>query len=127
MTGFVVLDASALLVLLKREPGADIVRSYIEKSFISAVNYAEVLSVLMKQISIEEADKILMEIDVELIDFTYAQGYCAAAMIHKTARLGLSLGDRACLALAKIKNVPAITADRSWSKLDIDVEIRLVR
>ena len=55
------------------------------------------------------------------------QALSAAALLPQTRRLGLSLGDRACLALARTRGKPAVTADRAWAELDVDITVRLIR
>lgn len=64
---------------------------------------------------------------LEIVPFTAEDAALAASLVPATRRLGLSLGDRACLALALARKIPAVTADRSWSHLQIGVEIRVIR
>lgn len=129
-----VLDASALLAYLGDESGADVVGDAIaEGATISTVNLAEALS--------RAADRGANPI--ELIDDMTAQGLLGGAIAvepfttadaGEVARLrpatrdvGLSLGDRACLALARRLALPALTADAAWSRLDLPVDLRQIR
>jgi len=124
----VVLDASAIIAFLLQEPGAAIVGEYLTDGIASAVNIAEVgtrLSDLdMGDVQIRRSMSVL---GLEIRPFDLEAAYAVAVMRAKTRNKGLSLGDRACLALANQLGVPALTADRVWAELDIDVEIQLIR
>lgn len=123
-----VLDASALLCLLFEEPGADRVERVLHSACISAANHAEVISKLVDLGQpAEEAIADLRELDLEVVAFDRAQGEAAGGLRSPTRRLGLSLGDRACLALAQSRGAPALTTDRAWADLDVGVTIELVR
>ncbi len=123
-----VLDASALLALINQEPGSDRVAEVLQKSIMSAVNLSEVAAVL-SGITIGEADirMMLRELVAKVIPYDAEQAYTSAFLRKATKNLGLSLGDRACLALGRIKNLPVITADKIWQTLDCGVEIKLIR
>jgi PIN domain nuclease of toxin-antitoxin system len=113
-----VLDASALLALLRQEPGAEKVRAVIADAAISAVNLAEVAGYLMRNgATLAETAEALFFLPVERISFDEEHAYDTATMVTATRAAGLSLGDRACLVLAKRLGVPALTADRSWSSI----------
>lgn len=75
----------------------------------------------------QQVDAVLAELELELVPFDEIQARAAALLRSATKRLGLSLGDRACLALAIVLKKPAVTADRAWSKLDVGAEIVLIR
>lgn len=124
----VVLDASALLALINAEEGAHLVQDLLPQSIISAVNLAEVVTRLsvvgMPENEIRES---LILLGLETIPFDEEQAFEAGLLYPKTAPLGLSLGDRACLALAKRTTAAAVTADRAWDNLDLEVEIKLIR
>ncbi|MGE0387439.1 MAG: type II toxin-antitoxin system VapC family toxin [Gammaproteobacteria bacterium] len=125
-----VLDASALLAFLWREPGCERVESVLalESVAISAVNVAEVLT---KAIDLGLPDEAVGELqasfDFEQVPFDHAAAAHAAAMRRATRHLGLSLGDRACLALASGRGAVALTADRAWIGLDLGVQVECVR
>jgi PIN domain nuclease of toxin-antitoxin system len=124
----VVLDSSALLAYVKAEPGADVVASMIGDAIISAVNFAEAVSKLVDRgATLDIARAALGIATIDVVDFDRGLAERAGALIVKTRRKGLSLGDRACLALAERERVPALTGDSAWSKLDLPIEIRLIR
>ena len=129
-----VLDASALLAYLHGEPGADAVAdALVQKAAISAVNWAETLSKLAERG--QDPDAVTTQLreqgllDHGLIIYSVDEELgCYIAKLRTTTRsLGLSLGDRACLALALKLNLPALTSDRVWESLSIGVEIRVIR
>jgi ribonuclease VapC len=123
-----VLDASALLALLNAEEGAHLVQDLLPHSVISTVNLAEVVTRLSAVgIPEDEIRKSLILLGLETIPFDEAQAFRTGLLYPHTASLGLSLGDRACLALARETATIAVTADRAWEKLAIDVEIKLIR
>lgn len=124
----VVVDASAVLALLNDEPGADIVEANLDAAVISAVNLAEVASILADS-GVPEADIrfAVAALGIATIAFD-ANGAMQAGLLRPLTKAhGLSLGDRACLALAQLLATPVLTADRSWGTLDIDVDVRLIR
>jgi len=129
MNKSIVLDASALLALLNQESGHRQIEEVLPNAVMSAVNVSEVISVLIRnQITDEEARNITADLVKEIIPFDESQAYIAASLIKKTKRYGLSFGDRACLALAKVNRIPVLAADKIWSKLDVaDIKIKLIR
>ena len=124
----VVLDASALLALLNDEPGADIVASVLAASAISTLNLSEVVGKLadvgMPATAIREA---LRDFPLEVVPFDEEQAYEAGLMRPATKGAGLSLGDRACLSLAHRLGLPALTTDRNWKHLQVDVKVSIIR
>jgi ribonuclease VapC len=123
-----ILDASALLALLLGEAGAPAVEPYLSDSCISAVNYSEVLARTSTLCgSLEEAKRRVDYHDVDIIEFDAAQAALVASLFPTTRFLGLSLADRACLALGLSMNLVVVTADRAWKTLDIGVRIELIR
>ncbi len=124
----VVLDASAVLAVLHKEPGADLVLSRIGGASISAVNFAEVVTRLAQKGT--DLSQVLTDLHNLLGDirpFDLVQAEAAGLLETSTRPHGLSLGDRACLVLAKHLNVPVLTADQVWAKLEIGVTIELIR
>jgi ribonuclease VapC len=124
----VVLDASAVLVLLLDEPGAEVVAEVLSNGALSAVNLAEVLSTLTDRgADVSRLTEDLVAAGVLVEPMTEAD----AAQVAEFRRIDqgrlLSLGDRCCLALARRLAVPALTADRAWSELDAGVEVQQVR
>ena len=116
----VVLDASAVLALIREEPGADRVAPYIGSAAISAVNLQEVVNDLLLS-GLDEATirELLEELRLDVRSHDVAAAYAAAALHAQTRQYGRGLGDRSCLALAVQLDVPALTADREWKKLKI--------
>ena len=123
-----VLDASALLCLLFGEPGADRVEARLTRALVSAVNYHEVFAKLADRgVEPEEVKAMLAELDIDIIPVDRDQADAGGALRPITRAIGLSLGDRTCLALAKTRNAVAVTADQAWKMLDIGIEIEVVR
>jgi PIN domain nuclease of toxin-antitoxin system len=124
----IVLDASALLAFLFREVGQERVAEVVERSCLSAVNLCEVLGRFARDRHdpVEVLSRI-RETSIEIVPFDAGQAVLAAALAPVLRPRGLSLGDRACLALAVSRGVPALTADRAWIDLDIGVEVRVIR
>jgi len=124
----IVLDTSALLAFVNGEPGGEAVAYVIGDAVISAVNLAEAVTKLVDRgATLDVARDALAMADYEVADFDRAQAEAAGALIAITRPKGLSLGDRACLALAQRERTVALTADRSWAELDVGVEVRLFR
>ena len=123
-----VLDASALLALLNTEDGSAVVQEFLPHATISTVNLAEVVTRLSSLgMPEEQIRQVLGVLGLETIPFDEEQAFRAGLISANTRSLGLSLGDRACLALALSTHTVALTADREWKKLDIGIEIRLIR
>jgi len=124
----IVVDSSALLARLHREPGAEVVAPYLSAALVSAVNLAEVGARLADGGMPEKVARQAIEsLGVSVAPFDEDLAYASAALRLATRRRGLSLGDRACLALALERSLPVLTADRAWAELDIGVEVRLIR
>lgn len=124
----VVFDASAVMALLREEPGGKTAESYLSRAVICAVNLSEVIAKLIKHGMPEKiAIDVVSSLGLRIVDFDQDMAYRTAVLIAATEKAGLSLGDRACLAMAQKLKLPAITADRSWNKLDLNCEIKLVR
>lgn len=123
-----VIDASALLALLNAEPGADVVAEALPGGVISAVNLSEVVAKLrdagMPEKTIHQA---LQPLGIEIVPFDEEQAYQAGLLRVATQDMGVSLGDRACLSLAKKLGVVALTADRVWAGLSVGVTIKVIR
>jgi ribonuclease VapC len=113
--GPVVLDASAVLALLFEEPGAEVVRAQLRTGVIGAANLAEVLAKLSDHgLPAVEAVRAVTILGLEVAPMTETQAGRSAELRPMTRAVGLSLGDRACLALAAELGAPALTADRGW-------------
>lgn len=125
----VVLDASALLAYLQRERGYEAVEPVLENSALSAVNLSEVLQKAMAAgVSTDGLETDLEVVGVRVYAFDAEDASRSAELWASTRRLGLSLGDRACLALAKRLHAPAYTADRAWAEVKVaGVTVKTVR
>jgi len=117
MSSFI-MDSSAILAFLNQENGAEYVERLIPDSKINAVNMAEVLarSVELGHTN-ESARESFAMLSLEIIDFDERHAARAAELRAATRDLGLSLGDRSCLASAILHNATAVTADRQWKGL----------
>ena len=113
-----VFDASAIIALLKHEPGADVVAAALEdgEPLISAVNLSEVVTALVES-GVKEADVLAAwrQLSMTTVALDEPTALAAARLRKSTRRLGLSLGDRCCLALAQKHNANVVTADRAWA------------
>jgi ribonuclease VapC len=129
--GSIVMDASALLALFNDEPGADVVmKAFNQPCLLSAVNHTEVLTKLLdKGLSPADVATVMTSVDLKIVTFDAAQSADAAWQRDVTRAIGLSLGDRACLALARAKNAVVLTADRPWLQVAkaVGVEVRCIR
>lgn len=125
----IVLDASALLAVLNREPGADkLTPQLLNIATSSTVNLAEVQSKLVNRgLSPQEAWEATISPIREATPFTAEHAMTAVSLIAETRALGLSLGDRACLALGLALSAPVYTADKSWKSLKLGLRIHVIR
>lgn len=124
----VVLDASAVLALVNSEPGAGVVGEVASEAAVSAVNLSEVIAKLAEGGMPEEAiSELLEELHLEIIPFDSEQAYRAGLLRPLTRPFGLSLGDRACIALGLRLGSAVLTTDREWATLDLGLEVRLAR
>ena len=130
----VVLDASALLALVLQERGIDRVEAALRVGgFMTAINWAETLSDLAERgesvdHSVSRVKRIVAEmgsITIGPFDETHAAE--AARLRPATRHLGLSLADRACLALGRRHRLPVLTTHRAWRSLQISVKIEVIR
>jgi PIN domain nuclease of toxin-antitoxin system len=124
----IAFDASALIAIMRGEPGADVVASYLGRAVISTVNIAEVYGRLLREaFRPDEFRRLIEALDVDIVGFTTEHTYLAGRMEPATRALGLSLGDRACLALALELGIPALSGDRRWTQANVGVKIELFR
>lgn len=124
----VVVDASAFLALIQQEDGAEKMQQYLPNACISSVNVAEILTILMRNGLTElQTYEIISNLLEDIRDFDLVQAKHAAKLYPQTKQYGLSLGDRACIALAIQTERAVITADKIWCKLNLDNEIILIR
>ncbi len=124
----VVLDASAVLAFLHEEPGGDRVSSVLDGANVSAVNWSEVIQkALQKGVDVDGMQQEFVALGVQFLDFTPRQAEIAAQLWPRTRGHGLSLADRACLALAIDKRLPVWTADRIWADLGLAIAMQVIR
>lgn len=123
-----VLDASALIALLWEEPGAECVEPFLGRAVISTVNMAEVLQRYHAvDLDATGRQESITALGIEVEEFTSQDAEVAASLWKPTRRAGLSLADRACLALANRLGLAAHTADTEWNRVDIGVNVILIR
>lgn len=122
-----VLDSSAVLALLLGEPGAEKIRDVLPGALLSTVNLAEVISKLAERgMPITEAMQAIEAIGVEIVAFDADQACGVGALRRATRAMGLSLGDRACIALGRTRGLSILTADGAWASLN-DPKIVTIR
>lgn len=124
-----VLDSSALLAVSKGEEGADYVMDLMETTdcVISSVNMAEVASKMLEfGLPPQELKRAIGQFIVDVIDFNQEQALACAELRLLTKSSGLSLGDRACLGLAKLMDGTAVTSDRPWLDVAEAVGVRVL-
>ncbi len=126
-----VLDASAIIALVNAEDGQDMVRdALVAGATVCTVNLTEVVTILLRQGAPEiEVRRTIERLPFATADFDNDLAVAAGLMSTKTRQLGLSLGDRACLALARRGNEPALTTDRAWVQAGplVGVTVKLIR
>ena len=121
-----VLDSSAVLAVILEEPGAERVVTYLPGAKLSAVNLGEVVAKLRDLAMPEQTVEAILaglQVDIRPHDRDAALG--AGFLRPATRAAGLSLGDRACLALAASLGLPAVTADRSWQSVAVEIGVRV--
>jgi len=125
----IVLDASAVLAIINAEPGAEkLTPELLRAAVCSTVNLAEVQAKLVTRgWSAEEAWADATSTIREAVPFDPNQAKVAGSMVTVTRQLGLSLGDRACIALGLSLRAPIFTAEKLWSKLKLGVRVHLIR
>jgi len=118
------LDASAVLCAFFDEPGADVVAARMNGALLSAVSYHEIVAKLVdRQLPPHDIRLIMSQLDVEVVPVDRRQAEIAGLLRAHTRDAGLSLGDRACLALAFDRKATALTADKAWAGLELELEL----
>lgn len=122
------VDTSALLAMMQNAPGGSLVGVKLHYSAISTVNLCEVLEYsLAHNIPIAGMTDDLTILGLRIEPFTHEDAHRVAELGRNPRAAALSLSDRVCLALAQRLGVPALTADDSWKKLDIGIEVQVLR
>lgn len=126
-----VWDASAVLVFLRGEPGVEILENRLEESgehYLCAVNLSEVAAWLNERgMPDSELRTFVSALDFQIVAFDRELAWATGILRNRTKAGGLSLGDRACLALAHQLQATALTADLAWLALGLDQAIELTR
>jgi PIN domain nuclease of toxin-antitoxin system len=123
-----VLDASAVLALIRAEPGADKVLAALPTAQLASVNAAEVVTRLVREgVTAETARLMVVGLGCPLVAVDAELGLRAGSLVASTSGRGLSLGDRCCLALAEREDLPALTADRAWVGLGLPIKVAMIR
>ncbi|MGW4593388.1 type II toxin-antitoxin system VapC family toxin [Amycolatopsis thermoflava] len=129
--GDVILDTSAVLAWLRKEPGAEVVDPVLAGSAMSAVNWAELATKLAHHgLPVERTLTRLQALGIRVVPFDAATAVAAGLLWEAGKAAGLSLGDRACLATASTRegSVTVFTADNAWAGVDgVDVPVKLIR
>jgi PIN domain nuclease of toxin-antitoxin system len=124
----VILDASALLAFLNQEKGSEIITQYLDRSAMSSINLSEVIAKLVDRNMPEDViQELVSQLKIDIIPVDQEQAVTAGFLRSQTRSMGLSLGDRICLALGLQLNLPVLTTDRAWEKVSLSIEVRLIR
>ena len=124
----IVFDSSALLAITFEEEGAEVAARALNDGMISAVNASEVIARYVDLGANEEdARASLLAFGLEICPFDESLAIAAGLMRTTTRDAGLSLGDRACIALAIREQARVLTADRAWAALDLGITVELIR
>ncbi len=125
-----VIDASAILAAILGEAGGDAVFHRLDGAAVSAVNVAEVYTyAALNDLPTDAIDAFFADTGIEIAAFDHAQAVAAGGLAAVTRKAGLSLGDRSCLALARLRGAEVLTADRPWAAVAeaIGLSVTLLR
>ena len=124
----IVFDSSVVIAILKQEQGFELAESSISDALISTVNLSEVASYLARNsVPSDTIQEVLASFPIQVVPFDGSLAIQTGCLYSSCKHLGLSLGDRACLALAVSRKLPVLTADTVWSKLDLGITIQVLR
>ena len=123
-----VLDASALLALLHDEPGGESVRPLFPAAVMSSVNWAEIVQkCVARGVDVDGLRSDLGSLGLRVWPFNADDAEASGRLWSTTKAFGLSLGDRACLALGQRLSLPVLTADWAWGSLNVDFPVQIIR
>jgi len=124
-----ILDSSALIASIDEEKGKEVVDRYLPYAVMSTVNITEVATYMMRRdrMDLRKVRTIVDNLLLEIVPYDEEQAFLAAELCAKTKHKGLSLGDRACLALAITRDLPVLTADKAWKELQVGAKIQVIR
>ena len=124
----IVFDSSVVISILKQERGFESAESSLSDALISTVNMSEVATYLVKNsVPSDTIQEVLASFPIQVVPFDESLALQTGCLYSSCKHLGLSLGDRACLALAISRKLPVLTADLVWSKLDLGIPIQVLR
>ncbi len=124
----VILDASAMLALLFKERGEDIVLPQAQRSWLLSVNFTEVIQrVIVTGGNSDQAEHTIDRLEIVIVPFDRLLAREAADLHARTRSVGASLADRGCLALGLRSGMPILSGDRAWMRLDLGLDIRMIR
>ena len=124
----IVFDASVILAHLNDEPGSGPAAAFLGDAIMCAVNYSEIVAKLVERgASVSLIRPALSRYGLQVVPFDEDLAERAGGLRSKTRAYGLSLGDRACLALAERARLPVLTADRVWAELDLHIGVEVLR
>nr|WP_326532165.1 type II toxin-antitoxin system VapC family toxin [Rhodoferax sp.] len=132
MSKLIVLDASAILAFLQGEPGEEFVRQALQSGncMVTAANHSEIIAkVVDRGVDAAAIKTVIEQLAYVVVDVTAEDGECAGWMREQTRAIGLSLGDRLCLATAQRLKAAVLTADRPWLAMaqPLGLAIRCIR
>lgn len=121
-------DASSLLAVAFREPGGEMARTALRGSLISSVNWSEVIQkVQARGKDTTQLAQLYAGLGVTIVPFGPGTAERAASLYGETRAYGLSLGDRACLALGLETGREVYTADRPWTEIPLAIKVTAIR
>jgi ribonuclease VapC len=124
----IVFDASVILAHLNNEPGADRAAAHLGDAIMCAVNLSEIIAKLVERgASLSLIRPALSRYGLQIVPFDEDLAERAGGLRARTKAFGLSLGDRACLALAERSRLPVLTADRMWAEIDLHIDVQILR
>lgn len=128
MNSLAVLDSSAILAVVFNETGGDIVLPLLRGGLLSTVNLAEVHTrLVLRGVGADFAWRRVMAFGCEVSFFDDLQARLAGELVAQTRPYGLSLGDRACLALAIQRKATVYTTDAEWKNLNLGIRVEVIR
>ena len=123
-----VFDTSVIMAILQEEPGYELGKKHLKQSLLSVVNYAELTSRLARNNAPDSAiQRAVRPFEKYITPVDRDTAFLAGTLAGSTRHLGLSLGDRTCLALGLMRDLPVMTADTIWAELDLPIDIILIR
>ncbi|WP_092036101.1 PIN domain-containing protein [Methylobacterium pseudosasicola] len=125
----VVFDTSAVIALLRGEPGADLVARYVGQAAMSAVNLQELVkALLLRGLDLPVIETLVQNLRLDIHAHDREAAFAAALLTDATRQFGSGIGDRTCIALAVKLRLLVLTTDRAWAKISVfGLTVELVR